>query len=70
MIKSQEKLAQITHSILREEFEKEIKHLSRNSLSEDQEEVIGERILASILKAELSEQFQDNLSISKLIKDF
>ena len=70
MIKSQEKLAQITRSILREEFEKEIKHLSRNSLSEDQEEVIEERILASILKAELSEQFQDNLSISKLIKDF
>ena len=63
MIKSHKKLAQMTHSKLKEDFENDLKNLS-----EDLEKVIEEIILASILEAELSEQFQDNLLDSKLKK--
>ena len=48
-----------------------------DSLSEDQEKVIDERILANmrsqlccIVNSELSEQIQNDLSYSKLMKDF
>ena len=40
------------------------------NLSEDQEKVIEKRLLASIIKAELSQQLQDNLLSSKVLKHF
>ena len=66
MIKSQGKLAQNNPFQF---FKKEFGNESEN-LSEDQEIVIEGRILASILKAYLSEQIQDNLLNSNLLKDF
>ena len=63
MIKSQTKLAQITNS-KKQDFENKLENLS-----EDQEKVIGERVLARILKAKLSEHFQNKLLNSQLSKD-
>ena len=70
-IRSQGKLAQTTHSKLKDDFENEL-----DSSSQDQEKVTEERILASmrsllccILNSELSEQFQNNFLDSKFLKD-
>ena len=63
MIKSQTILAQITNS-KKQDIENELENLS-----EDQEKVIEERILANILKAKLSEHFQNKLLNSQLSKN-
>ena len=69
IIKSREKLAQITHSKLKEDFENELENELGNlleNLSENQEKLIEEIILDQILNPQ---EIQNALINSKLIND-
>ena len=63
MIKS--KICPNNPFLILKNFEHELENVS-----EDQEKVIEKRLLASIIKAELSQQLQDNLLSSKVLKHF
>ena len=65
MIESQEKLAQIPHSKLKDDFENKLGYLSEN-LSENEEKLLEEKILDQILDPQ---EVQNVLLDSNLIND-